>query len=82
MAKKKSSKKSKPRAKPVKMSPLGQFFRFIRLRPVRWFVFMAAIVGVLYWQREPVFSWLEDTYNSTIITFGLGAILILIAISP
>jgi len=80
MAKRKSSKRSKTRAKPKQRSWWRQPFHFIMLRPVRWFILLAAIAVVVYWWRETIYSWIIDTINDTLSLFGWGLVLIAIAI--
>lgn len=87
MAKKKTKIKNsakdtgdKPRAKPHKKSFLGKFFRLL-VSPWVWrFVFVAAIVAILFWQWGNLVAWATGVAEGTVGLFGWGLVLVAIAI--
>jgi len=87
MAKKKPKIKSRDkgvsgqsRVKPRGRSLWGRLFRFL-VSPWVWrFIFVVAIVAVLYWQWENLVALATGVAESTVGLFGWGLILIAIAI--
>ncbi len=88
MAKKKDKKekakhrinREKPRVKPGKGLALGGLFRFLISPWVRRFILLVAILAVLFWQWEAIYSWANDITESTIGLLGWGLVLIALVV--
>jgi len=87
MAKKKAKTKNmprgisgKPRVKPAGKPLGGKLFHFL-VSPWFWrFIFVVAIVAVLYWQWDNLVAWATGLAKGTVGLFGWGLTLIAIAI--
>ena len=89
MAKKKPKNKSRDRDKGIggqtKVKPQGRslwggLFRFL-VSPWLWrFIFVAAVVAILFWQWDNLVAWVGGVAEGTVGLFGWGLILVSIAI--
>jgi len=72
--------RDKPRVKPQGRSLWGRLFRFL-VSPWVWrFIFVAAIVAILFWQWDNLVAWAGGVAEGTVGLFGWGLILVAIAI--
>jgi len=81
--------KGKPRQKPGKSaapvedasgSPIRRFFRFIFSRPVRWVLLLIIFLALLFSFSSPVVSAFSTAWGALVGTFGVGLILLAVAI--
>jgi S-DNA-T family DNA segregation ATPase FtsK/SpoIIIE len=61
-------------------SPIRRFFRFIFSRPVRWILLLIIFLALLFSFSSPVVSAFSTAWGALVGTFGVGLILLAVAI--
>jgi S-DNA-T family DNA segregation ATPase FtsK/SpoIIIE len=77
--KKKSTTRQKSRSK--KSSFLSRFFRFLFSPPVMIFILIVIVAGLIYWFLPEITRWATHTWESIILTLGIGLALIVILLA-
>ncbi|MFC1950502.1 DNA translocase FtsK [Chloroflexota bacterium] len=80
MAKRKANARGKFGRKPEEKASQGRLFRFVMSPPVLQLMVLAIIVGLLFWQRSVLISWVNNIANTVWELFGWGLLLIVIII--